>query len=1063
MPLLAAYPVVYWVGGVAFGSLAAAYAYIKGDELKDSLVDGIDYVTGTEQELTTLEELGLGNNTVSADKEYKTYEFAYPNKDKTLSDIKSQKDAFTNIDKQRSTFVGENVIPADQRIVKLNTADFEQPQVKSQLNDLVVLEKQKKVMIETKEWDKLPVTTKDVYNNQIQVKEKNVANALKQVNTPQIVTGSNTQIKDSPILTQATYPSLTQKDTVAIEQKVPVSAPNIKESKITNQLASSKTVTMADAKSVAVSDTVPITPNYYNRGPVGMDTPVNITTTDNKDVAIGVEGESDAIEGTKVAQRNRNRKTVVSTRNIGENVLYGLEPSTYEFTLSALSQSQYATGNFKAFSNSRIIMKSSGLPKTGLAPGSQLNYHIQNMQLNSVIGLNSQTTTSNVHTLKFQVFEPFGASLLDDLHDAAVDAGFGNYTQAIYLLKLKFFGPNDAGRPSDSGVEKYFPIKIVQCDFNVTGGGTEYNFEAVSYNMLTLEDNRAKISQPINLKGSTVGELLFGLQDQLNEQRKILTNNEGYDIKIAGRPFNYGSTPGQVDTEVEGYTVGTYDANRERLPFSDILLTGDGTESKLAVDLFKSTMNHDAFSSAVSKVSFELNEEGKLIKEELAAKGAGQIKFNDQYATRIYTYNTGTPVLNIIQGIIDSSDYIMRQFKTEDTMNIDVNAYGEVPWYKIDYKWIQANNSTTPNKFIVRPYWVDQYVALPDTDPTVKLNVKEVAREYDYIYTGKNRDILNFDLQYNFAFYHPISQEADKTPGSTNSKIAQSQVITKKYGLGGSEEEDKAEDKGLAVIESKFSDVDGEAEYQGGERGDVAGYKTASIIKKQLSNPEADLINLSMDILGDPFYLVQEDFNPNILPRSEVNSYELNDGSIDINNGQVYIKINFKTPVDFDDQSGLYEGLQGTGKYDTSFFGGFYRVITIVSNFEEGRFTQQIELVRCRHQQLEQSRIDKGQTGTTIGPAGSGVIPTSGGEFSTNSQIRKEDQVEANIYDGLYQDRIVRGLGQKQSATDPGNVNLASNSSGSATQKARYSNRTNSILASNNDRTHSQNIGPHRG
>ena len=1063
MPLLAAYPVVYWVGGVAFGSLAAAYAYIKGDELKDSLVDGIDYVTGTEQELTTLEELGLGNNTVSADKEYKTYEFAYPNKDKTLSDIKSQKDAFTNIDTQRSTFVGENVIPADQRIVKLNTADFEQPHVKSQLNDLVVLEKQKKVMIETKEWDKLPVTTKDVYNNQIQVKEKNVANALKQVNTPQIVTGSNTQIKDSPILTQATYPSLTQKDTVAIEQKVPVSAPNIKESKITNQLASSKTVTMADAKSVAVSDTVPITPNYYNRGPVGMDTPVNITTTDNKDVAIGVEGESDAIEGTKVAQRNRNRKTVVSTRNIGENVLYGLEPSTYEFTLSALSQSQYATGNFKAFSNSRIIMKSSGLPKTGLAPGSQLNYHIQNMQLNSVIGLNSQTTTSNVHTLKFQVFEPFGASLLDDLHDAAVDAGFGNYTQAIYLLKLKFFGPNDAGRPSDSGVEKYFPIKIVQCDFNVTGGGTEYNFEAVSYNMLTLEDNRAKISQPINLKGSTVGELLFGLQDQLNEQRKILTNNEGYDIKIAGRPFNYGSTPGQVDTEVEGYTVGTYDANRERLPFSDILLTGDGTESKLAVDLFKSTMNHDAFSSAVSKVSFELNEEGKLIKEELAAKGAGQIKFNDQYATRIYTYNTGTPVLNIIQGIIDSSDYIMRQFKTEDTMNIDVNAYGEVPWYKIDYKWIQANNSTTPNKFIVRPYWVDQYVALPDTDPTVKLNVKEVAREYDYIYTGKNKDILNFDLQYNFAFYHPISQEADKTPGSTNSKIAQSQVITKKYGLGGSEEEDKAEDKGLAVIESKFSDVDGEAEYQGGERGDVAGYKTASIIKKQLSNPEADLINLSMDILGDPFYLVQEDFNPNILPRSEVNSYELNDGSIDINNGQVYIKINFKTPVDFDDQSGLYEGLQGTGKYDTSFFGGFYRVITIVSNFEEGRFTQQIELVRCRHQQLEQSRIDKGQTGTTIGPAGSGVIPTSGGEFSTNSQIRKEDQVEANIYDGLYQDRIVRGLGQKQSATDPGNVNLASNSSGSATQKARYSNRTNSILASNNDRTHSQNIGPHRG
>ena len=42
------------------------------------------------------------------------------------------------------------------------------------------------------------------------------------------------------------------------------------------------------------------------------------------------------------------------------------------------------------------------------------------------------------------------------------------------------------------------------------------------------------------------------------------------------------------------------------------------------------------------------------------------------------------------------------------------------------------------------------------------------------------------------------------------------------------------DNRGLAVIESKFSDVDGESEYQGGERGNVAGYKTASIIKKQL-------------------------------------------------------------------------------------------------------------------------------------------------------------------------------------------------------------------------------------
>ena len=117
-------------------------------------------------------------------------------------------------------------------------------------------------------------------------------------------------------------------------------------------------------------------------------------------------------------------------------------------------------------------------------------------------------------------------------------------------------------------------------------------------------------------------------------------------------------------------------------------------------------------------------------------------------------------------------------------------------------------------------------------------------------------------------------------------------LVTKKYGMGGSEEEDKAEDKGLAGIESKITDADTRSETQGGELGSVPGYKTASIIKKQLSDPTADLINLELDILGDPYYLVQEDFNPNVFPRSEVNAYELDDGAIDANNGQVYLKIN---------------------------------------------------------------------------------------------------------------------------------------------------------------------------
>lgn len=1057
-PVAAGYG-IYYVGAFAFTSLAAAYAYIKSGELKDTASDAYNYITGNETELTTLEELGYGDS-----KETRDWSKSYYNgSDATTSDIKANKKYVETQSNHRNVFTGEQTIPVDQPAIKLDQKSFEAPEVKSQLNDLVKLEDQKKIMIKNKEWDKLPTQTKQVYNNQILQKEQKIANHIRQVNTPAVTEGVSITQNNSPTVTTNTYAgSVTQKESKVTETKPVINAPNVKESLVNNQAAgqtsSVKTGTVPESKTFTAPTAVATgTPEYGNTQPPPgfLETPVQID--DNKDVAVGTTGESDVVEGTKTAQKRRKQKTVMSTRNVGENILYGLEPSTYEFQLSALTKTQYASGKFSIWSNRRIIIKTSGLPEAGpqLAPGSQLNYHVRNVRLSSVIGLNSATVTSNVHNMEFTVFEPFGASLLDDLHDAAVQAGHSNYLQGIYLLKLKFYGMDDEGRPSDAGVEKYFPMKIINCQFNVTGGGTEYNFTAVPYNANTLSDNRAKIDQPINIKGATVGELLYNLQDQLNEQPKIRTNKEGYDLKIVGTPFNYGTTPGQEDSQIEGYNVGLYDVPQTQtgqVPFSEILLTGGGADSKLAIELFKSTMNHDAFSSAANKVTFELNEEGKLIKEELRAKGAGQIKFNDQYATRVYTYNAGTPVLSIIQAIIDSSDYIMRQFKTDETMNVDVNSYGEVPWYKIDYKWIDANESATPNKFIVRPYWVDQYVALPNSDPSVKINVKEVAREYDYIYTGKNRDILNFDLQYNFAFFAATAAQDDKTPGGTNDKISKTSVLTKNYGE--SEEGDKALDKGLAVVETKITDYDARAETQGGELGAVPGYKTASIIKKQLSDPQADLINLELDILGDPYYLAQEDFNPNVLPRSEANAYELEDGSIDANNGQVYVRVNFKTPTDIDDETGLMAGLQGSGKYDTSFFGGFYRLISVTSNFEEGRFTQQLGMVRCRHQELEQPKAQ--ETGMTNGVAGGqGIAPASPETFKTGSQTQVDTPTEATIRSGLYINNIVRMLNSGAGGTTSSDT-ASTNSGGTENEQRDYSNNADNVLASNNDRTHTQ-------
>ena len=58
----------------------------------------------------------------------------------------------------------------------------------------------------------------------------------------------------------------------------------------------------------------------------------------------------------------------------------------------------------------------------------------------------------------------------------------------------------------------------------------------------------------------------------------------------------------------------------------------------------------------------------------------------------------------------------------------------------------------------------------------MKYNIKTIAREYDYIFTGKNKDILDFDINYNFAFFAATAALKDNSPGGDNNRIEKGDV-----------------------------------------------------------------------------------------------------------------------------------------------------------------------------------------------------------------------------------------------------------------------------------------------
>ena len=963
MPILGAAVPIYYVGAAAFTSLAAAYAYINREGLSESISDAYDYYTGKD-DLVSLEELGIKTNESS--NTYKTYDYAYTNdKDLSLTDIKNKK---TLVDMSSSGYTGTQYV--GQNVVNLTPDVVNNSAIKPQIKELITLEEQKSKMISTKEWDKVSATTKDFYNNQIAEKEISIANTIKSSPSLEVKQPINISTKDR-------IQSLPLNATPSVSEKAVVNAPTVRTNADAQRLSAAQALRSDEAYKVPVAGN---TAGSTGGGPVQPNVPPVSTYgsgyASNTDTKVGTTGNSDAVDGARVQKKGAKRENIIDDKQPGQNILYDLEPATYEFTLSSVSNEDYNTGQFDRLSDTNVVIKTSGLGKEGLAPGSQLNHHIRNMRLSSVVGLNSKTITSNVHNIEFTVFEPYGTSLLNDLHDAAVAVGHTNYLRGIYLLTLRFHGFDDDGKPNTQyGPKKFFPMKIVDCQFNVTGGGTEYTFTAVPYNALTLEDTVNKITQPVNLIGETVGELLFDLQTQLNQQVQVKEDGKnGYFIRIGDGAATQSELAQQI-------SAGTKD---------EILVFGPDTSFQAAV-MFSASINHDKFSQSANKVVEELTPEGKINKNLEAYGGVGKIgiKFQDKYTIRTYTFNRGTSILSIIQAIIDSSDYILRQTATEDVMGIDVNANGDVPWYKVDYKVFQIESDGGPqanNYFVIRPYYVDQYKAFPETVGGVKYNIKTIAREYDYIFTGKNKDILDFDINYNFAFFAATAALKDNSPGGDNNRVEKGNVVTQKYGKGS---QTQRIDKGLVPVESKPSDVDDRGSTQGAERGDVTGYRTSNIIKEQLSNPTADLINLELTILGDPFYLAQEDFNPNILPASVTNSFELEDGSIDMNKGMVYLKINFKTPVDIDDETGRYTGLQGKGKYDTSFFSGYYQLIQIENNFEEGVFTQRLVLVRLRHQEPELVQTIENTTEEDYAKAS--------GAFETGTTTETEKTTEAKM------------------------------------------------------------------
>ena len=598
------------------------------------------------------------------------------------------------------------------------------------------------------------------------------------------------------------------------------------------------------------------------------------------------------------------------------NPLFQFASVTYNLKWYILTPETYNKLIIGEFSNKftpdpqSLLIASGGINSTDRNKYFEKDFFIDNLQLNSIIAMSAANKTTNVTEFSFTVNEPLGLTLLDRLIYASQDDGAGDYSQQPYVLKIEFTGYDDEGVALRlSEIDKWIPFKITEFDFSVGAKGTDYAIGAVVYNGTGLGTIQNTIPFNIELTGGGAVQDLFNAE-----------------IMVSSEVKEKGSLDSTFDTtEYKGLA----DALNTR---QQDLLDEDKAEVKDEYAfVFESVIGESDYKiddvlglpeNVVAMVSGEGQDGFDKIKDDI---NTNRIGFNPDNKT--FVINQGTSITEVINMIVKGSAYIRNQIKEEPT---ELNKDEPIQWWKI-YPTVELlDYDNKRRRYAQRVTWhVKSYFVFGrDIDNVGAQQPKGVHKIYNYLYTGKNLDVLDFDFKFNSAYF-----QARSVLGATSrlSREASSEPTADPKGS-----------KGTVETTGNSGNTQGDAKI------DRTDFISADITQELMDNV-VELATMDLEILGDPDYIFQNDIRPS-LPPSEIDDRVYTpDGAINSTAREVYAYFSARTPVDYDDASGqmsFMDKSQNRYNSEATLISAIYRVYSVNTVMSGGKFTQTLEMIR---------------------------------------------------------------------------------------------------------------------
>lgn len=557
----------------------------------------------------------------------------------------------------------------------------------------------------------------------------------------------------------------------------------------------------------------------------------------------------------------------------------------------------------------------------------------ENINMLSTVGPNAERNLANFTKMEFQIHEPYGVTFIEKVRAATAINGFKDYQDAPLLLTIQFKGFDENGVPLPAeGLVRKIPILIVRVDFDVNVGGAQYQITAVPYTDLAFDDrfkfprttlDIAGISYPRNWVTKVTNKLKEQMQKEIKANLRELEDEYEFKIdpeveKVAG-PYKESASKSVHHSQDDDYSdVETLDPPAPSIKLANGKAEATTSLVKFFEDAIREAYGYKRLANDFWTTYLEragVLQNGANPNKKIQDKDINEIVNSDKF-----------------QQILLDNQYV-DWFKIKTTVQTDTEKFDNIT--KMHKKKII---------FRAMPYKVHILKLIKPGVSIKRMDFSRLVRkEYNYIYTGENVDVQNLRINYKSAYYMRNVFDAKANEGIF---ATVSDSWQKVFGAETYPEPTKQIRQYPSTLKNKSAIDDTAGE---GQR--------AQEFYDYLTNPEADMIRVEMDILGDPAYICQDIYMPldedgNNKPRSR-SDYDSELESFNADQVSPLVLIRYRIPDDISDKDGLMFSEAATYRDEDLFFNGIYQVVKVESKFDNGQFLQTLTCVRMNNQQGE--------------------------------------------------------------------------------------------------------------